>query len=158
MVSPFVSLPDRSLLTWNNQLVNEVSSIVAAGHIAADMGLPVRTMTYVMTLVVEQTTEGTSRKIRALLIRKDVLKSLVTTPEPTFEHKSYLIRWRTLLQMAAAAFPEQRGAILERLHGADDSNTPLAHVHEKKTDFSDVKLTELELVLPCWLLQTHSDT
>ena len=146
LISPFILLPLNHRITWTNQLVNEISSITAQGHVAVDMGLPAHRLTYIMAIVVEQTLVGTSRKIRVLLIRKDMLEKLADMPDPEFEHPSYSVRWRTLLQMAAAKFPEHREKLLPRV---EEWTTKGAHakLHQQEMDFDAVPLTEVDLVL-----------
>ena len=78
-----------------NSVLNEISEKFAEGYIKRDLGLPVTAANYLVCLTYENAGELRTRKIRAMVIRKEVLLSL---PEktPNFEKAHHATRYETL--------------------------------------------------------------
>ena len=86
---------------------------VVASHIQGDVGIPVMRVPYVVAITLEPDTVMLSKKIRVLLIRRDVLANIHTLPPPELESERHTVRWDTLLKMAATHFPENHELIAE---------------------------------------------
>lgn len=100
---PILPLPRDTYWSFLNSLVNELSSLCAGGHVAADLGAPVRRGTYLACLTSERTADVRTRKVRALVVRKDLLLSLPATM-PELSREQDAVRWETLRHLADA-FP-----------------------------------------------------
>lgn len=82
-----------------NAVLNELSEKFADGQIRRDMGLPVTVANYLICLTCECDGAMRTRKIRAMVVRRDLLESL-PQEAPKFESSSHTTRWRTLQQLA----------------------------------------------------------
>lgn len=82
-----------------NSVLNEVSERFAEGFMKRDMGLPVQTRPYLICLTYENAGELRTRKIRAMVIQKDVLLNL-PTDIPELERPHHITRFHTLQQLA----------------------------------------------------------
>jgi hypothetical protein len=98
---PILALPRETYWSFLNSVVNELSTLCAAGHIAADLGAPVRRGDYVACLTSERTAGVRTRKVRALVVRKDLLLTLPETM-PTLAREQDAVRWATLRSLAMA--------------------------------------------------------
>ncbi len=96
-----LDLPQDSYWSFLNSLVNELSSLCAGGYIAADLGAPVSRGIYVACLTCERTADVRTRKVRALVIRKELLLNLPATM-PGLTREQDVVRWSTLRSLAAA--------------------------------------------------------
>jgi hypothetical protein len=101
---PLLELPEHDYWYYLNSVLNEVAEKFGEGQIRRDMGLPVTTARYVMCLTCESAGEVRTRKIRAMMIQKDLLLNL-PKEEPKFENPTHTTRWKTL-QYLAAQFPK----------------------------------------------------
>jgi len=99
--NPFLPLPQVDYWYYLNQILNELAEKFATGQLKRDLKLPVTSATYLICLTSESAGEIRTRKIRAMLIRKDQLLNL---PEavPQFERPHHITRWETLQRMRAA--------------------------------------------------------
>jgi hypothetical protein len=97
---PLLELPERDYWFYLNSVLNEVAEKFAEGQIRRDMGLPVTAARYVMCLTSESAGEVRTRKIRAMLIQKNLLLNL-PADEPKFESPNHATRWKTLKYLAA---------------------------------------------------------
>lgn len=99
--NPLLPLPQADYWYYLNSVLNEVSEKFAAGLIRRDLGQPVVTGRYLVALTFECAGEMKTRKVRAMVIRKDVLLGL---PEetPKFTSPHHMTRWKTLHIMKAA--------------------------------------------------------
>jgi transcriptional regulator with XRE-family HTH domain len=91
-----------------NAVLNELSEKFAEGFMLREMGLPVRAAQFLVCLTYESAGDLKTRKIRVMIIRKDLLTALPADP-PNFERPHHKTRWQTLQQLAAsyAAEPDQ---------------------------------------------------
>jgi len=96
---PLLPLPKEDYWHYLNAVLNEVSEQFAQGQVRREMGLPVTCRHYVMALTCECAGEMRTRKIRAMLVAKEILLKLGDKP-PAFEHPTHLTRWETLKTMA----------------------------------------------------------
>lgn len=84
-----------------NAVLNELSEKFADGFLRRDLGLPVKAAVYLICLTYESAGDLKTRKIRAMIVRKDLLSQLPADP-PTFERPHHKTRWLTLNQLAAS--------------------------------------------------------
>jgi len=98
---PLLPLSQEDYWYYLNAVLNEVGEKFSVGQIRRDLGEPVRLGTYLISLTFECAGEMKTRKIRAMVIRKDLLTGL---PEevPQFNSPHHITRWKTLHQMKAA--------------------------------------------------------
>jgi hypothetical protein len=105
---PIVPLPKDDYWFYLNAALNEVSEKFADGFLRRDAGHDLIASTYVLCLTNEKDGAIRTRKVRAMLIRKEDLLNL---PEemPKLESKNHTTRWRTLKHMAETfeAKPQQ---------------------------------------------------
>ena len=97
--NPILPLPADERWYLLNAVLNEVSERFASGFLKREMGLPVNAANYLICLTYEMSGELKTQKIRAMVIRKDLLTHL---PEdaPKFERPHHSTRWATLKQLA----------------------------------------------------------
>jgi hypothetical protein len=102
---PLLDLPREGYWSFLNSVVNELSSLCAQGFIADDLGATVRRGSYIVCLTCERGADVRTRKVRAILVRKEVLFAL---PEsmPSLDREQDVVRWRTL-QSLAADYPKR---------------------------------------------------
>ena len=98
---PILPLPTDDYWYYLNSVLNEVAEHFAAGQIKRDLGKPVDCGNYLITLTNECDGAIRTRKVRALVVRRDLLENL---PEemPKLESPNHKTRWKTLGQLAAA--------------------------------------------------------
>lgn len=98
---PILPLPKDDYWYYLNSVLNEIAERFAPGQIKRDLGQAVDCGTYLVTLTNECDGEIRTRKIRAMVVRKELLEGL---PEemPKLESPHHERRWTTLQQLAAA--------------------------------------------------------
>ena len=96
-----IPLPEKDYWYYLNDVLNEISEKFALGQLQADIGQPVKATTYVITLTCESGGPVRTRKIRAMLIRKELLTKL-PSKMPALESKYHITRWNVLRQLAKA--------------------------------------------------------
>lgn len=96
---PLIPLGHEDYWFYLNAALNEVSEKFAAGFVLRDLGREVTPHDYTLCLTNECDGAVRTRKIRAMLIRTEILKNL---PEeiPELESKNHVTRWKTLCTMA----------------------------------------------------------
>ncbi|HEY0010218.1 MAG TPA: hypothetical protein VGB55_15950 [Tepidisphaeraceae bacterium] len=82
-----------------NSVLNELSERFATGFLKQDLGAPVVSQVYLACLTFESVGDLKTRKVRVMLIRKDMLLSLPAEP-PMFERPHHSTRFKTLQQLA----------------------------------------------------------
>lgn len=82
-----------------NAILNEVSERFAEGFLKRDMGLPVVKRDYLICLTYENAGELRTRKIRAMVIQKELLLNL-PAEVPQLERPHHLTRFLTLQHLA----------------------------------------------------------
>ncbi len=97
---PILPLPKEDYWYYLNAVLNEVSERFAAGTLRRDLGGEVRTATYLLCLTCEAAGAARTRKLRAMLIRKDRLTAL-PADRPALEAEIHAVRWNTLHVLAA---------------------------------------------------------
>lgn len=98
---PILRLSKDDYWYYLNAVLNEVSERFAEGQLRREMGLPVRTAHYLICLTWECDGAMRTRKIRAMLTRRELLESFPKEP-PKFESPTHSTRWRTLEQLSRA--------------------------------------------------------
>src|SRR4051812_8371867 len=99
--NPILPLAKDDYWYYLNSVLNEISEQFAEGHLRRDMGLPVTTRSYMICLTCECAGDIRTRKIRAMVIAKDVLEKVLTSEPPLLEHARHQTRWDTLKILAA---------------------------------------------------------
>ena len=99
--NPILPLPKVDYWYYLNQILNELAEKFATGPLKRDLKLPVTSALYLICLTSESAGDIRTRKIRAMIIRKEQLMNLPETT-PQFESSHHLTRWETLQRMKAA--------------------------------------------------------
>ncbi len=96
---PVIPIPKNDCWYYLNAVLNELSEQFAAGLLARELGHDVRSAQYLICLTNECHGEMRTRKLRAMVIRKDLLQQL---PEdtPAFESPHHQVRWTTLQHLS----------------------------------------------------------
>jgi len=91
-------IPKDDCWYYLNAVLNELSEQFATGLIKREAGMEVVSVRYLICLTNECDGDIRTRKLRALVIRRDLLLNL---PEetPAFESPTHSIRWKTLQQL-----------------------------------------------------------
>lgn len=100
--NPLLELKQDDYWFYLNAVLNEISEQFSAGQLKRDGGSPVTSTMYVICLTSEAAGTARTRKIRAMMVRKDVFVGLVDGESPIFERDAHKTRWKTLQQIAAA--------------------------------------------------------
>jgi hypothetical protein len=98
---PILPLPKEDYWYYLNAVLNEISERFADGQVKRDLGQPVNCGSYAMCLTYESVGQLKTRKVRAMLIRKETLLSLPVEP-PKFTSEHHITRWETLHKIKAA--------------------------------------------------------
>lgn len=93
---PILPLATEDRWILQNAVLNEIAEHFAAGALAADMGLDVVTARYVFCLTHETAGPVRTRKIRAMIVRKDRLLRGDFEAELMLEADSHAVRLQTL--------------------------------------------------------------
>ena len=83
-----------------NAALNELSERTAVGTLRRDLGADVRCGVYLVALTCEVAGAARTRKVRAMVMRKDALLNL-PAETPAFESPTHTTRWETLRFLAA---------------------------------------------------------
>jgi len=97
---PLIPVPKDDCWYFLNAVLNEVSEQFAAGLLTREAGQSTTSTSYVICLTNECDGQVRTRKIRALVVRKDLLSNL-PKERPKFESPNHHVRWETLLHLAA---------------------------------------------------------
>ena len=101
----------KDMTNWlvYNRIINEISQVTAAGHIARAMGFPVVSEKFIIALTREDGDRVKQTKIRVLLVEQKMLKEIYEMAKR--EHKDFEFdRWHhsqrldTLILMATHYF------------------------------------------------------
>ncbi len=103
--NPLVPISRDDSWFYLNSVLNELSEQFADGLIRREAGRASDAVRFLVCLTNECDGDVRTRKIRAMVIRRDLLLSL---PEeaPKFESPNHAIRWQTLQQMQKACAAE----------------------------------------------------
>lgn len=96
---PIIPIPDHDRWYYLNAVLNEVSEHFSGGLLHADNDLPSIHARYVACLTREANGGINTQKLRAMLIRKDLLLNL-PAEKPKFESPKHETRWETLHHLA----------------------------------------------------------
>lgn len=98
---PIIPLPKEEYWYYLNSVLNEISERFALGLMKRDIGVEVKSETYLVCLTNECDGDLRTRKIRAMVVLKKLLTKL-PKESPTFENPHHLRRWKTLQQLAVS--------------------------------------------------------
>ncbi|MBX3444100.1 MAG: hypothetical protein KF774_16975 [Planctomyces sp.] len=106
--NPLLQLPVEDAWYYLNAVLNEIAEKFADGQVRRALGQPVQCGRFLVCLTHESAGALKTRKIRALMISKEVLKNL-PAETPQFDSPHHITRWKTLqtMQAAYAATPDQ---------------------------------------------------
>ena len=98
--NPIIPIPRDDCWFYLNSVLNELSEQFADGLFRREAGLNHTSVTYLICLTNECDGEVRTRKVRAMVIRKELLEAL---PEesPELESPNHAIRWKTIQKMQA---------------------------------------------------------
>lgn len=99
--NPFIPVAKDDRWFYLNAVLNELSETFAEGLFRREAGKPHDCLRYLICLTNECDGDVKTRKIRAMVIRKDNLLNL-PKEQPALESPSHSIRWKTLQQMQKA--------------------------------------------------------
>jgi hypothetical protein len=109
--NPLLPLPKDDTWFILNAVLNDVAEKFSMGEVRRDMGMPVTMHRYVICLTRERAGGVRIQKVRAMLIRKDLLLNL-PDEMPQLESHHHATRFHTL-KTIAAIFPKQPDQFLE---------------------------------------------
>lgn len=98
---PLLPLPEDDAWYLLNAVLNEISERFAHGLLERDLGAETRSGRYLLCLTNEIAGATRTHKVRAMLVRKDVLEHL-PDERPRLESPRHSTRWDTLQRMAQA--------------------------------------------------------
>ncbi len=96
-----IPIPKEDRWFYLNAVLNELSETFAEGLFRREAGKPFEAVRYLICLTNECDGEVRTRKIRAMVIRKDRLLNL-PKETPALESPNHTIRWTTLQQLQKA--------------------------------------------------------
>ena len=96
---PLIPMAKDDCWFYLNAVLNEISEQFASGLMAREAGKGATSTQYVICLTNEADGEVKTRKIRAQILRKDLLTNL-RQETPTFESPNHRVRWETLMYLA----------------------------------------------------------
>jgi hypothetical protein len=99
--NPIIPIPKEDRWFYLNAILNELSETFAEGLFKREAGKPHDAVRYLICLTNECDGEVRTRKVRAMVMRKDTMLNLPSDP-PTLESPNHAIRWKTLQQMQKA--------------------------------------------------------
>lgn len=97
--NPVLPLAEDDYWYFLNAVLNEIAEKFAEGQIRRDLGLPVEVGTYLICLTCERAGAVRTQKVRAMIIRKNLLTNL-PKEMPRFESPTHSTRWETLQFLA----------------------------------------------------------
>ncbi len=103
--NPIIPIIKDDCWFYLNSVLNELSEQFAEGLLRREAGRPCDSIRVLICLTNECDGDIRTRKIRAMVVRKDLLLGLPDEP-PKFESPQHSIRWKTLHQMKKAATSE----------------------------------------------------
>lgn len=98
---PLLDFPKEDYWYYLNAVLNEIAEQFAVGSLREDLGLPVTCEKYVICLTSEADGNLRMRKVRAMVIRESLLKSL-PAEMPKLARDHHQTRWSTLKKLSAA--------------------------------------------------------
>ncbi len=99
--NPIIPIPKEDRWFYLNAVLNELSETFAVGLFKREAGKPHDAVRYLICLTNECDGEVRTRKVRAMVMRKDTLLNL-PSDSPILESPNHTIRWKTLQQMQKA--------------------------------------------------------
>lgn len=99
--NPLIPVPGEDRWFYLNAVLNELSETFAEGLFRREAGKPHDAVRYLICLTNECDGDVRTRKVRAMVIRKELLLNL-PEEQPVFESPTHAIRWKTLQQIRKA--------------------------------------------------------
>ena len=96
---PILPLPKDDYWYYLNSVLNEIAEHFATGQIRRDLGQNVECGRYLITLTNECDGAVRTRKVRAMVVRRELLENL-PEEDPKFESPNHKTRWKTLKQIS----------------------------------------------------------
>lgn len=97
--NPIIPLPADDRWYYLNAVLNEIAEHFADGVLRRELGHETKSAWYVICLTNEQAGAVRTRKVRAMVVRESLLKTLPEKP-PKFEAENHSTRWETLQTLA----------------------------------------------------------
>ena len=111
---PFLRLPKTDAWLVLNSVLNELSEEFAEGFLAASMGVPTKTATFVLAITCEKHRDVRMNKIRVMIIEKSLLLEIGKFSDIEFERDSHHVRYQTLKTMRELYLaPDNQHAVME---------------------------------------------
>ncbi len=110
--NPLLELEKDDYWYYLNAVLNEISEQFALGQIRRDAGADVTVARYAICLTSEAAGTAKTRKIRAMMLRKDLFERIASGEQPNFEHENHKTRWKTLQQIVAA-YPKNQHKFMD---------------------------------------------
>lgn len=98
-IDPLLELPEAEYWYYLNAVLNVISERFAEGYVKREAGLGAE-HTYLMFLTSETEGPVRQRKVRAMLVREDLLLSTRSEERPRFKNEFHEHRWNSLKQVA----------------------------------------------------------
>lgn len=99
--NPIIPIPKDDRWFYLNAVLNELSETFAEGLFKREAGKPHDAVRYLICLTNECDGEVRTRKVRAMVMRKDTLLNL-PKEQPALESPNHSIRWKSLQQIQKA--------------------------------------------------------
>jgi len=93
--NPLLDFPKDDYWHYLNPVLNQISEQFSTGLIRRDLGHPVNVGVYLICLTCENAGEIRTRKVRAMVIQKELLQKIVEEP-PEITHPNHRTRLETL--------------------------------------------------------------
>ena len=108
--NPLIPIPKEDRWFYLNAVLNELSETFAEGLFKREAGKPHDAVRYLICLTNECDGEVRTRKVRAMVMRKDTLLNL-PNDQPALERPNHSIHWKTLQQIQKAFTADQTNFI-----------------------------------------------
>jgi len=96
---PIIPIPAKDCWYYLNAVLNELSETFSQGQLAKDLGIPTACGQYLVCLTNEADGAVRTRKLRAMVIQKNLLINL-PKQMPTLESSHHQTRWETLKELS----------------------------------------------------------
>ncbi len=106
-VEGILNLPEKEYWYFLNPVLNAISEQFATGFVREEAGLGAQSQTYLLFLTGGSGPNMRQGKVRAMLIREELLLETATL-KPTFSNSFHELRWKTL-QAARQEWVDSKG-------------------------------------------------
>ncbi len=98
---PILALPDDDYWVYLNAVLNVISEQFADGFVRQESKMQTAELEYLLFLTSEYSPASRQRKIRAMLIREDLLMNIEEVQLPRFRNAYHQARWESLREVRA---------------------------------------------------------